>query len=124
MAKRRNRPAELKALALMTRDSKAAKALAEQAAKAQKEIDDRKDGEKTRGIEGRLFVTNKTRFYVKIYVDYRLVGTVDPFSVATMYVGAAPFTDTILYGEAPGTTLIWPATRITERVRNYTWTLN
>jgi hypothetical protein len=124
MAHRRNRPDELKAMALLVHDSKLSKELSQQAAKAQKELDDRKNGEKSRGIEGRLFVTNHTGYYIKVYVDSRDVGTVNPYSTATMWVGASPFQDTVLYGYAPGTSLTWGSRRVSERVQTYTWHLH
>ena len=124
MVQRRLIPEELKALALLVHDKAAAKELTEAAAKAQAMVDARKSGEKPRGIEGRLYVNNKTAYYVRVYVDSRYVGTVDPYSTSSMYVGAAPFTDTVLYAQAPGTSIYWPTTRVSQRVRNYYWNLN
>jgi hypothetical protein len=123
MAQRRDRPEELKALALMTRDPKVSKTLNDQAAKAEKVQQDLKNGEKTRGIEERLYVVNKTGYYIRVFLDYRYVGTVYPYHTATMWVGAAPFTTTRLSGDAPGTTITWGPTLIPQRASTYTWTL-
>jgi hypothetical protein len=124
MARARNRPDELNAVALYAGDDSAKKDLQDRARKAGQAAASRKSGERARGITGRLYVVNNTKWYITIYVNYERVGVVNPYGAATMYVGDSSDDTTILYGDAEGTPLDWGPRRVSQAVRDYTWTLN
>lgn len=124
MARQRNNPDELKAVALLAGDKEDRKALNDQAAKAQKELLARKNGEKKRGITGTLSVINQTRWYIRIYVNYQYVGTVRPFATGSVFVGNSAFGTTVLYASAPGTALTWGPRSVTQAVGDISWTLS
>jgi hypothetical protein len=118
----RNRPAELKAVAALVGGA-AKDELLKQAAETSKEIEQRKSGERSRGVEGRLYVDNTTGYFIDIYIDGENRGTVKPYHIGTVYVGAASWQATRLYGHAPGTTRTWGPRLVDYRVNDYTWTL-
>ena len=86
MALERNRPSELKAVAMNLDDAGAKKELTDKAAATEKEIAKRKDGEKDRAILGTLSIINTTEYYVTIYVDYTSVGVIRPYSTGSVFV--------------------------------------
>jgi len=122
LARLRNMPDELKAVAKLIPDGKG---LEEQAEKTAKEIQRRKEGETPKSITGYLKVVNTTRWYIDIYVNGFKRVTVAPFHyVDNIYVGDPAWTYTRLYGAAPGTTLTWGARDVgPENYAHYTWTL-
>ena len=123
LAKARNRPTELKAVGALT-GGEAKTELAALADKAEAEIKSRQGGEKTRGIEGTLFINNNTRWYIDIYINGVQRGTSYPYNSGNVYVGESPVYATTLYGVAPGTSITWGPTVINWRTGNHTWNLN
>ena len=123
IARLRDRPEELKAVALLSGDKDLAKDLDARAEKAAKRAKS-KASETSKGIAGSIAVVNQTRWYVTVYIDGVNVGTVQPFSTASMFVGDPAYGTTTLYAKAPGTSRDWGPEAIDEPVRNFVWTLN
>ncbi|MDX1945927.1 MAG: hypothetical protein SFU86_11060 [Pirellulaceae bacterium] len=122
LAKARNRPSELKAVAALVAEAKAD--LLAQASKTEAAIKARADGEQARGIEGTLYIRNNTRWYIDIYINGNRVGTSYPYHNGSIYVGESPIFATTLYGSAPGTSITWGPILVDYRLNDYTWTLN
>jgi hypothetical protein len=123
MAKRRQRPDELRMVAQMVTDDKTADELQEQAEKVAAAIKDRKEGATTRGIQGYLFVNNRTAYYIEVYIDYNYVGVVEPYSLGRVFVGQGRWESTYLFAKAPGTDSTWGPTVVSHPVSDHTWTL-
>jgi hypothetical protein len=118
----RNRPSELKTVAVLIGGA-AKDELLKQATETGKEIEARKGGERSRGVEGRLYVDNHTGYFVDIFIDGENRGTVKPYHIGTVYVGAASWQATRLFGHAPGTSHTWGPRLVDYRVNDYTWNL-
>ena len=120
LARDRNMPDELKAVAKLVPDGKE---LEEQADKTSKELDRRKQGEKPKAIVGTLTVHNHTRFYINVFVNGHNRGTVAPFS--NFYVGVYdwPHNTTRLVARAPGLTLTWGPNLVSQDYNHYNWHL-
>jgi len=120
VARDRNIPDELKAVAKLVPDSKE---LEEQAEKTAKEIQRRKDGETQKAITGTLTVHNHTRWYIDVHVNGFKRGTVAPFG--NFYVGVYdwPRMTTRLFGRAPGVNITWGPAFISQDFNHYNWHL-
>jgi hypothetical protein len=121
MAKARNRPEELRAVAqLATKDKDDLLAAAD---KAEKQIQARKEGGAgSKGITGTLYVENHTSQDIKVFVNFRYVGTVPPYTTGRLYVGDSPSETTFLNAEtSSGGTA---ARVVTGSVGQYTWQLH
>jgi hypothetical protein len=124
LAKLRQNHDELKALALIVPGKDVKEDLGALATKVAKSIEDRKNGEKTRGIGGSLHVDSRVGLYIDIYVNGIYRGTVSPFGdIYNIFVGDPGGLDTILYGRAPGTSRVWGPSRVSGAFGNYTWQL-
>jgi hypothetical protein len=121
----RNQPDELRVAAKLLGKETATKLLA-QAEKAQKVLEARAKApaSTSKGITGSLIVVNKTRWYIKIYVNDTYKGVADPYSVSRAFVGDSSFATTKVYGEAPGTGLFWGPKYYSENINNLTLTLD
>jgi hypothetical protein len=124
MARYRNQPDELKAVAMLITDDSTKEGLKEQAAKAEKLLAERKgkEEERPRGIENELTVVNHTAYYVSIYVNFNYRGTIAPHSYDSYYVGELPYETTYLYARAPGTAMD-TSKSVSGRYWNLTWNL-
>jgi hypothetical protein len=79
----------------------------------------RKGGDKSRG-DCWVHVDNRTGYYINIYIDGYMRGTVSPWG--DVYGGAGEG-GTTLYASAPGTGLTWGPNRFYCYNNEYTWTL-
>jgi len=123
IAKLRNRPDELRAVALLAARHTDADALNKQARGAEKQIARRKAGEKTRGIQGTLTVINKTASQVTVYLNALPAGTVEPYDSNDFTVNGQAGGDCVLYARAPGSGAWGPKT-VKVDIKNVEWTLN
>jgi hypothetical protein len=103
-------------------DEAAAAELKKVAEEVAQKLEDKKDT-KERAVSQRLYVNNTTGYYIDIYVNGSKVGTVNPYNVGNCWVGDPIYGRTILYGQAPGTTMEWGPRVVAEPVTDYTWTL-
>jgi hypothetical protein len=111
MAKARNVPAELRAVAQLADKDK--DELIAQADKTDKQIEARK-GSAGKGITGYLIVVNRTPNDLRIVVNFRYRGVAEAYSVSRCYVGDSPSSTTYLYaensrGQSASRTVSYPA---------------
>lgn len=121
-AKQRGNPVEIRVVAALVGDDKSAGELRKIADEVAQKMEDAKDT-KERAISQRLYVNNTTGYYIDIYVNGCRVGTVNPYAVGDCWVGNPLYGSTVLYGQAPGTTLEWGPRVVADPVTDYTWTL-
>ena len=124
LAKLRQNHDELRAVALLVPGKDVRAELAERAAKVSKDVENRKNGERSRGIGGSLHADSRVLLYIDVYVNGVYRGTVPPFGdIFNIFVGDPAGLDTFLYARAPGTNTTWGPVRVTGPVGNYTWIL-
>lgn len=121
LAKSRANPVEIRVVAALVGKAAAAELITVAEEIAQK-LEEKKDT-KDRAVSQRLYVNNTTGYYIDIYVNGSKVGTVNPYNVGNCWVGDPIYGRTILYGQAPGTTMEWGPRVVAEPVTDYTWTL-
>jgi hypothetical protein len=126
MARYRNRPEELRVVARLCGDDKMAGDLNAQADKAADSVKTRvRDAGSTRAkaIPGTLTIINNCRFSVRIYVNFKPAGELEPFSTAVVYLGGSPFETIHLSAETPNGRHYWKEV-IDAPGSDHVWILN